>query len=531
MTKAILIAAVGILLPGCTTYLSTSPGLRASAERKDALKGVPYSLPMLQYEIALTRTLSSCPNDAAKTELVYSVKADATARYVGGESYEVDYATLSSPLKSSSFAMEFHDRTGTLKSINASATDHTADIIKDVVKTGLSIASVGAGVGKASLESSPKVTYLQCTPEAAGKLAEFKANAARIEKLTDSVDLLTRQITSLTQLAALKIISAKDKRLLAEKMAGQNWAMREIARLSAANADIEKALSAKQTLFWPRRFDETQAVLPPSEASLAKLAALVRTSAQSTDVTPCAGEEDGPEACLATQLSLGAMLETAETSLPDCGSPAQPDGCMRRLTSPSPFLIDARDGAPDRGVFIRQPAEGRLRLVAADPAGGNQPVLEKPVTQAPQLGQLRFLPFVNKAFQNNALVLLVRENGAIEKVEYSDKDAIAKTISGTVADVAGQIDTALEKREEERRSDAKYAREQASNSRADQIADIQFEIDQLTKQKELLTAQTPNPNAAVEAETKRINTELALLNARIAQLKAEAEFAALTVPK
>ena len=145
------------------------------------------------------------------------------------------------------------------------------------------------------------------------------------------------------------------------------------------------------------------------------------------------------------------------------------------------------------------------------------------IVAAPQLGQLRFLPFESGPFENNGLTVLLREDGRLEKFEYKRKSSAA-AFSGSAADIAERIAAADEKREDERRSDRAAARTEAGALRTEEIADLQFKIDQLTKQKMAFELANPTKDAD-EEETKRLNTQIALLTAQLAQRKLAAELA------
>jgi hypothetical protein len=186
----------------------------------------------------------------------------------------------------------------------------------------------------------------------------------------------------------------------------------------------------------------------------------------------------------------------------------------------------ALDDEPDPGIFVRPPGEALFivcrkagHATAACPQ--DRRVVWLDAVQAPQLGQLRFLPFSNRAFEAGQLSVALREDGTVEKFEYKRTKAAGAEASAAVGDAATQIQAFLEKREARQASALTDARKEA-------IAQIQFEIDALTAQKALLKLQQPETTdalAAVKEETARIEAETALLEARLAQLKAEAALA------
>jgi hypothetical protein len=190
----------------------------------------------------------------------------------------------------------------------------------------------------------------------------------------------------------------------------------------------------------------------------------------------------------------------------------------------------ARDDAADAGVYVRTLAAARSviyqRVMGEGPSAGTvkaAPVLDLGVAPAPQLGQLRYLPFRNRAFEANALSLVLREDGSVEKFEYKKTRAAGAAAASAASDAIGQVEARLAQREKEAAANRKAAREEA-------IADLQFRIDGLTKQAALLKLQTPDAQLTVKDETARIQTETALLEAQLAYRKAEAAVAQGTAP-
>jgi hypothetical protein len=121
-----------------------------------ALSGAPYALPMLQYELELSRILSACPQqvkitgDAAdgvfwRDELAFELSATAKPTHIAGERYLVDYSKLDGWLKTTNFAIEYQPGTDILKGINVSIADQSGDVTANIVKAGLTVAAVASG--------------------------------------------------------------------------------------------------------------------------------------------------------------------------------------------------------------------------------------------------------------------------------------------------------------------------------------------------------------------------------------------------
>lgn len=147
------VATIALITQGCTTELATRADLTRTGNRGVAMVGIPYNLPMLQYHIDVTRTLTRCAAVGTDDDILadpeprvdFAMKVAAKPSYVRGESYVVDYQALNAWSKTTSFSMETYPTTGNLKTVSASAEDHTGDIIKDVAKVAFIAASFAAG--------------------------------------------------------------------------------------------------------------------------------------------------------------------------------------------------------------------------------------------------------------------------------------------------------------------------------------------------------------------------------------------------
>jgi hypothetical protein len=130
----------------------------------------------------------------------------------------------------------------------------------------------------------------------------------------------------------------------------------------------------------------------------------------------------------------------------------------------------------------------------------------------PQAGQLRFIPFSVLPFQGKDLSIAFTEDGYPSKIAFKSTKAAGAEVLGAGADGLATIADALEKREEERRSDAKAAREAA-------VADLTTQIDLLEKQAKVEKLQTP-PSVPSEASLRlaEIEADIAMKRAQLIQL-------------
>lgn len=652
------VALAAILLSGCQRELTTLPDLTQSTSPTQAMTGVSYNLPMLQYDIEIAQTLSRCPTDVfigdekityVDPSLNFDVKVSAKQSYVRGETYIVDYTSLASPIKTSDFAIEIYRPSGNLKSINVSAADQSGELIKSVVKFGVSVAALGAGVPptqklsgerrqdnsrtqaassnlqrsilKAVRESMSEKQFIGCAPAAKAALATMDESET-IEAATKALNDSTTQVKTLLVLTQIAGLSPEKKGAYAEALQKalneQDKATADLKLLVEARTEAMKQLGATMRRIWPERLSDRHAnfaVAAGMEDQFRKIL-FVRTAGNVIDRKMLANKlaelrQESPEEfdailareefrplsafleangtartfaapspacidargvdvvrCLRATLGLSASLVTVELNDGryiggDCPPNAFPTLDCRSAPGVSPTIavqgakpasirvVEARstDAIGKGGLFVRDPVAGRLFMCRvansrgsagnSDPdpgngsAGGKSPCdlnggvnllasdAAAAPTIAPQLGQLRFLPFKNKAFQSNELVLELAEDGAITKFQYKDKVSTAVAAATAAADAAQQI-----------RDEKERQRKAAAAAETQSVTSLQAEIDLLTKRQALLALQKPADDvaaaAAIKRETDNLTAETALLDAKLAKLKAERDFAAET---
>ena len=612
---------------GCTS-LSTNSEVR-TVDRGHALTGVPYALPMLQLRLDATRTLASCPREVTfsrggesvtlvEPTLTFSLKVVPTASQVPGERYAVNYESLSSFLKTTSFGMENH-ASGTLKAINVSADDQTGAVLADAAGIGLSLAGILSGPAgsaavttalavkaaggadkAAALAAKPAARSLRdrglgeavrslgrmaastpiwmCELEVVAGLAKHEENSAAQKAETKLLTAATADVQRLTVIAGMRRSRPQDVAALDAALTSQDLHTQSLKDLTEKQAELAKPFVRTGTDLWPRHPTDASATIampeadaPHFEKMLARQVVLTITPDALADwvasLTPdvlafiatdksaeglrgliernvradgtarqpgasskgCAAvAAGGLIACLENELSYDVALRPSDPARVTC-STGVAAGCVASATVSQGRHGNGRfamAGVSDGGLFIRPPEIG---LFEACRNGGKQAavcpsdrrIAKLDSLSAPQLGQLRFLPFRSAMFEAASLSLELREDGSIAKFEYKRPRAAAASATAAAKDALSQYVAYDEKRD----AAAKAA---VVNARADELAGLQFEIDRLTKQKALVKAQAveqPDALAAVKAETAAIEAQVALLNAQLAQSKAEAALA------
>lgn len=417
-----------------------------------------------------------------------------------------------------------------------------------------------------------------CEPEVVAELAKLQENAAAQKKETKSLTTATSDVQRLTVIAGMRRSRPQEVAALDAALASQNVHAQSLKELTEKQAELAKPFSRAGTDLWPRSPTDDSATINMPDANapyfgkmLARQVVLTITPDALADwvasLTPdvlafvaadksaeglrglierhlradgtardardpskgcAAAAANGLIDCLKSEISYDVALRPADPAWTACSKEVVTDcvssGTVRQGRDGNGRF--AMDGVSDGGLFVRPPEVG---LFEACRNGGKQAAVcpsERRIARleglsAPQLGQLRFLPFRSAMFEAASLSLELREDGSIVKFEYKRPRAAAASASAAVKDALGQYVAYGEKRD----AAAKAA---VVNARAEELAGLQFEIDRLTKQKALVQAQAveqPDALAAVRAETAAIEAQVALLNAQLAQSKAEAALA------
>lgn len=525
-------------LSGCTS-LHTSTDVTTAASNV-AVTGVPYSLPMLQYEVKITRALAQCvdPADKKSDALKFAMTIEAAPHFVAGETFVIDYRKLSNFTKISSFSIEYQEKSNILKSINASVEDRTAEIAGNVIKSAIGIASLAGGIplppGSKPLDGSPPppLGQITCGPKTNQLLSNLTVAAGKLKIAGEALKKATASVEELAARAA--ILSDGDKTTLTKRVSVQAAAIRALAVAQAAYDEAKASVSVVTIVRWPRTTDVFGEPQLPDPAAKTKFSRLLAWKAGSTGAN---AKDNGCDSaaqlgdCLGRKLTVLLKLDPLVTLAPAApAAPALQEG--RKQPTPMPRTqetVTASSGGA-AGVFVRPPVAGRLLVCANNETSvcgddGPDLLLRADDAQIPQLGTLRFLPFTNGVFQNNALVLVLADTGNVAKFEYKNLKASGESASaalqGAITDLRGYADARAAKRDE----DEKAAASAVTSVRAAELATIQFEIERLQKQKTLADLTQPpavSTTVAIQAQTAEIEARIANLKAQLAERQAQA---------
>lgn len=481
---------------------------------------------MLQYEIKVTRSLSQCSETigtgkkAQTVKLVQlTVKAEAVPHYVAGEHFTIDYEKLGGFSKTTSFIPETYE-SGTLKAINVSVDDRSSEIITGTVKSLVGLASIAGGfpIPSGAQGDPAKEKMLVCTAEGEKLLDAVETASANLKTATADLTKITDRVALLTEQAKATALSETGKQELLEKLKEQTAQTKVVAAAQNKASKAGEAVSTTTSVRWPQAPDQFDDYFELSAPDLRKLsrflvqADLVQGS-ENAEENRCDSDR-AVEKCVGDRLIVAVRLESL--AVQTHGTLDETNGAISPATA-------------QRGLFVRPPVAGRLAICKNEPnaectSTSDKLLLVAPDAMIPQLGQLYFLPFKNEAFQNNVLGLAVRANGSIEKLEYKTLKAQGEGIATTAASVAGQIGGFMDARRTARDNAASESAAAEKAARDDQLAMIQFEIDKLTKQRQL--EQLSQPPTVTELATVKADAELAdarraLYEAQLAEREAK----------
>ena len=311
------ISTLAMLAGACTTQISTLPDVTMTPPQA-ALPGTTYNLPMLQYRIEVTRTLSNCPTtrlipaaDGSSSQrelfvdptLTFDVKVVATSQYVRGESYVVDYRSLSNLFKQTGFGFANYPETGNLKSINVSADDRTGDVLKDVASVGLTVAALAGGGPLAGAAMAPAVlrvgasdtggggvkglaakpvkqinaeddaalyelagraikrsTFIDCAQSAREALAARESSAKEVKAATAALTAITARVRNGTLVAGVRGLSPTVKAgyaaTLAKDLSALDQAQTVLEAKTLAKGKADAMLLETSPRVWPERLSD-----------------------------------------------------------------------------------------------------------------------------------------------------------------------------------------------------------------------------------------------------------------------------------
>lgn len=522
-------------LSACTSLTSHRD---IAYESDQAVQGMRYQLPMRQYDIVVTRTLAQCQVTAGTTitdEVKFTTEVTVTPQDIAGESYILDYLALAGSTKTTGITIDTHE-SGTLKSLNADAKDYTGETLAASAKAIVGIASLASGVPVSLTAAGPNAAGTHAVPPAAliptlktlfckdatkqsmHKVATLKTD---LKRETDELSTLTEAISQLTERAALHGLSEAEKLKLSQLLDRHRAQAAAVESLQTALTKARAAFSVTQRLRWPLQMKQPPALLASDPEQIKRLADMLEfknANSAAAGMLLCAPAQSEAE-CIDERLHVSASLDSIAPLA--SGTPCPPEKEKQCLSG-------VNTAEAKQGLYVRPPAPGVLTICSGQASGcrkDSQTFLYRSDVQAiPQLGGLLFLPFENRAFQNNTITLALRKDGSIEKFEYKTLKSVSEAMATSTADLVSQYGTFSAARDQAKADAMAAEKAQIAAQRKEETDSLQHQITLLTQQKQLAALQTPTDSSltALQAETAATNARTALLQAQLAERKAQA---------
>lgn len=558
--------ALSMVLAGCTSVGTIRSQDVQPLSANQAMIGVSYALPAIQYTITTPRMLDKCDGGTPR----FTIKPEVTATYIAGERFEVDPSKLSSVFKTTSLGLTMQEDNDTLKSFNAAADDKTGDVLVDAAKIGVSIASFAAsggtvpgivmGVGESPMfaeaggttqkrweafQRGEKPQYdvtITCSALAGQRIADYKAKVTALRGLEAELTALNEQIALQKSLAVFRTFAQTDVAALLQLVKDSTSKSAQVAAKRKEVSDAKNLLQIVSVERWPKaswKNDEdfsqpAELGISDPEQKYGDFCANFKVTLQAKSLEDMSltlrnlvsppSECEGLLLALAQQSKVGVRFDRV----------VEPAGDAAGINMA--FSVDPKKPSP--GIFVREPERANLLIQQQDNKFLDWKTIYRDEERwVPQIGRLRFLEFESGPFENETLSLALRRDGRVESLVYQTKDAALARLAKAGADTAERIAKAREDAETEERSDIdraradqQYARDEAKKN-ADsvaaretrEIANLDYQLAVIQRQRSLLTQQSLSDEEAAA----RANG-LVILSSDVALLKAEKERLELT---
>ena len=183
--------------------------------------------------------------------------------------------------------------------------------------------------------------------------------------------------------------------------------------------------------------------------------------------------------------------------------------------------ITRSDNERAQGIYYRQPAPGRLTVKPINSTVASEAVSIDALI--PQFGQIYALTLENGWGEDNEITAEFSETGALVEYKFESKSSQLESLSGTLNEATtGALSFSNERRATNAAEEA-ADRAAITTAREDELAALQFEIDQLMRANQLAQLREGEDSAATERA--RLLTELQaeqtilMLQIQIAELR------------
>ncbi|MGE6995371.1 hypothetical protein ACQKIK_18430 [Pseudomonas sp. NPDC047961] len=237
------------LLASCTTELDavrvekSEPG----NDPEFPVAGAPYFLTFTQFDIVVTRRVTSCWDDAGVAQLKIAVETKASGKEVRDPErhYVIDFKKLQNVFKSTDMSVEYYD-TGGIKSVNVAAEDRSGEVVSSLVSSAVKIAVGIVGSGGAPSQV--------CKTTVADAVKDVAMLENDLKRKTKAVDVATSELDRLTSMAAVmgKSWSTTERRLHANQICQLLQVKADLAIAKVSLAEKLRVISLVSKVSWPK---------------------------------------------------------------------------------------------------------------------------------------------------------------------------------------------------------------------------------------------------------------------------------------
>jgi hypothetical protein len=567
--KALLAVASLICLTGCT-HLEVSPHAAGGAAT-----GYAYALDFTQYEIAVNRTLVGCdPGGAPRIKVEATIKPQLVPD--AEQVYVVDPKAMISAFKTSDIALDFKD--GRLIGVNASAEDHTAEVIASAATTIAKVAAFSAGIP--SLTSGGVKAVSACKPKAVASLQALKDASP---KLTKNTQTLQDEQAKLADLTTAYVVKPADdlRRKIQDKRDAIKVAQKDLETLTKTVSESQAWLKTSVTVVWPETSLDVDS--RPSAYQLDKDArerwfdgeparAAIKKNFRSPQVLR-GGDGvvrlDNDTPVLGNAAVLGITYDSFKLKYPALTDAkfdyehceAITGACDLLAALREALVVDqrkdldqfdaallgevslhlrvrgtygqapqtAKGGSPRDGIRYRVPASGQLLVCSGASACtiGEEALIGTQVGPVAQLGAVFNIPFESPAFASGSMEVKFDDQGRLLRAGLKRTNTAALDVAKSAGSVADQYGTYM--KAHEGREQADYQRAEAVLKARKAVGDAQAALEETPTDlanKEVTYLEAQKKLAALRAElnTGSANADL---TRDVARTKLEVELADL----
>ncbi|NVJ93687.1 MAG: hypothetical protein HWE34_18620 [Methylocystaceae bacterium] len=447
-----------ILLSGCETSLSTKT---IDINSETIATGWTYYLPQRSFEINYQATITDCKyiydNDQNEKQLHIkalphvTIKSEIVAEK--NRLLQLNYDDLSAGNKVTTSIVKFYPN-GTLKSVNAQADDRTAEIAGNIIKTGLTLASISQGVPINFAKDQKNINKEQikadepCDADLRAAITDFRDK--RDTYLRKAAELRINDPSELTKLNAEKeklnaklkqLQTAYDTSVSEGRYEHLEKIRNEIQNLTKTdvktnNANIKNNSTTKLTNEVKEAFEKM---------NKAKVGITASQKTMWIPKIPKPGNDKDPaQLTKEITVSFEGIIKKYERKVTEVNNLALVAMANFTISKNELDHLATKTGLDQKGVIYRRPVRSELKVCTVDSTKklpdecSKETTIQSAFYMMPQFGKTSYLPFKSKTFGDANLVASFAEDGNLSESTYTSSANLEK-MSGFLLNTAKDL--------------------------------------------------------------------------------------------